>query len=131
MQFHPLFEYVCKKLDIYRAFVWIGSYGGGSPKPTFFYSNYAWVQELYLPLPTNTNWEADMSIKYIDRQGVARVTGGSELKVSQHYPALLGDAVAQLYDQHRPEIKKAVVARRLVGSVKLQTTNKNCYWSFV
>ncbi|CAK8991633.1 unnamed protein product, partial [Durusdinium trenchii] len=62
MQFHPLFEYVCKKLDIYRAFVWIGSYGGGSPKPTFFYSNYTWVQELYLPLPTNTNWEADMSI---------------------------------------------------------------------
>ncbi|CAK9028047.1 unnamed protein product [Durusdinium trenchii] len=74
--------------------------------------NYSWVQELYLPLPSNPEWESDMSIKYIDQQGIQRVTGGWELKLSQRYPSLLGDAVAQLYHQHRPEVKRLVLARR-------------------
>jgi hypothetical protein len=35
------------------------------PKPTFLYSNYRWVEKLYLPLPEKS-WDAEMSVKHLD-----------------------------------------------------------------
>lgn len=31
------------------------------PKGTFLYSNYQWITSLYLPLPSDADWPADMS----------------------------------------------------------------------
>ena len=39
------------------------------PKPTLLYSNCPWIQSLYLPLPKNIEWEAEMSIKHLGIQG--------------------------------------------------------------
>ncbi|CAL1133886.1 unnamed protein product [Cladocopium goreaui] len=111
MQFHPDFQYLCRKFEIYRVFVWLGSYGGSSPKGTFLYSNYQWITSLYLPLPSDADWPADMSKRYVDSKGVNRVCGGADLKGSQHYPALLGQAVAQLYLNNHKSMKKIIKQR--------------------
>lgn len=107
LQFHPDFQYMCKRFQIFRVFIWIGSYGGGSPKPTFLYSNYRWVECLYLPLPCK-QWDAEMSLKYTDQAGTKRVCGGTDLKSSQYYPTLLGRAVAELYKQNRADVQAQV-----------------------
>ncbi|CAJ1432776.1 unnamed protein product, partial [Effrenium voratum] len=67
------------------------------PKPTYVYSNYRMISALYLPLPSNHKWTAEMSVKYEDSCGIRRVAGGADLKKSQHYPKLFGASVAQLW----------------------------------
>ncbi|CAK9088946.1 unnamed protein product [Durusdinium trenchii] len=126
MQYHPHFQYLCKRFDIYRVFVWLGSYGGTSPKATLLYSNYKFCGELYLPLP-DADWPAEMATRYIDGQGLPRVCGGKDLKNSQHYPRLFGAAVAQLYDKHRNEVQARIKARRhLAKTIHLACTPQTC-----
>ena len=40
--------------------VWKTTSAARGPKPTFLYSNYRWIELLYLPLP-DREWDADMS----------------------------------------------------------------------
>ncbi|CAK9086958.1 unnamed protein product [Durusdinium trenchii] len=108
LQYHPDFQRLCRSFTIYKVFIWIGSYGGSCPKGTFLYTNYRWVQELYLPLPKDREWDEDVSIKCIDSQGNHRVQGGPALKATQHYPALFGHSVAQLWERNRANIKRCV-----------------------
>lgn len=42
----------------------------------------------------------------MDGAGILRVSGGRDLKGTQHYPRLFGDAVAQLFHQHRQHIRE-------------------------
>ena len=44
----------------------------------------------------------------MDGSGVNRVSGGADLKGSQHYPKLFGKAVAELYQQNREGIVQDV-----------------------
>ena len=44
----------------------------------------------------------------MDHAGLQRVSGGSDLKKSQYYPRLFGQAVGQLYAQHEREVRKSV-----------------------
>ena len=76
-----------------KVFVWVGAFGGESawpatrrsqlclqqknglrpqrgrgvpgPKPTYVYSNYRMISALYLPLPSNHKWAAEMSVKQL------------------------------------------------------------------
>ena len=36
------------------------------PKPTFIYSNYKWISELQMALPTNKEWSTDITTKCLD-----------------------------------------------------------------
>ena len=38
---------------------------GLGPKPSLIYSNYPFIQELYLPLPKDVEWTAEMSKKHL------------------------------------------------------------------
>ena len=42
------------------------------PKPTILYSNWAFIKELYLPLPSGVEWTAEMSKKPLGRRGGSR-----------------------------------------------------------
>ncbi|CAL1153606.1 unnamed protein product [Cladocopium goreaui] len=116
LEWHPYFQLLCRRFKIYRVFVWLGSFGGGSPKPTLLYSNYQWIQSLYLPLPSNVEWTSEMSRKYIDGSGILRVCGGSDLKNSQYYPKLFGHAVAQAFQAHAKEVQDSVKTQLMLGS---------------
>ena len=39
--------------------------GTEGPKPTILYSNYPFILNLYLPLPKNVEWDAEMSVKHL------------------------------------------------------------------
>ena len=76
LELHPAFQQLSKRFQVFKVFVWLGAYGGHSPKPTILYSNKkALIQSLYLPLPSKATWDADMVTKYVDNSGVARVQG--------------------------------------------------------
>ncbi|CAK9003302.1 unnamed protein product [Durusdinium trenchii] len=108
LEAHPLFAWLCSKISVYKVFIWMGAYGGDSPKPTVLYSNYQFIYKLYCPLPKGKVFEAEMSNKYVDSSGQLRVSGGSDLKMSQHYPERFGIAVFELYMDHRKQIMKEV-----------------------
>ncbi|CAL1147042.1 unnamed protein product [Cladocopium goreaui] len=60
MEYHPCFQFLARQFRIYKAFVWMGSYGGDSPKGTWLYSNVeALIKDLYLPL-CDKKWGAKM-----------------------------------------------------------------------
>ena len=59
---------------------------------------------IYHVIPMNNPPKA-FRPRYIDGSGVQRVCGGSELKISQHYPKLFGHTVAQAWAQHAKDIK--------------------------
>ena len=50
----------------------------------------------------------NLPLRYVDGSGVNRVSGGADLKGSQHYPKLFGMAVAELYQQNRGRILQDV-----------------------
>jgi len=54
-------------------------------------------------------------LRYVDSKGVSRVCGGADLKGSQHYPALLGQAVAQLYLNNHKSMKKIIKQREYLS----------------
>lgn len=83
-----------------------GSIRGESPKGTWLYSNVESIlKNLYLPLPFK-KW-AHMVNRYVDAQGIKRISGGKDLKKSQHYPILFGRTVAEKYLELELEIKRS------------------------
>ena len=84
------------------------------PKPTVLYSNYDFIRHLFLPLPAGVDWDSDMARRTVrvaghrfmlpavqfgrtqNELGQITVSGGADLKTSQHYPVLFGQSVAEL-----------------------------------
>ena len=56
------------------------------------------------------------TLRYIDGKGLQRICGGADLKGSQHYPRLFGQAVAQLYQREADGIQQVVKEQRKLGS---------------
>ena len=44
-----LFEHLL--CEVYKTHLWMGSYGGDTPKPTFIYHSHAWMSALSIELP--------------------------------------------------------------------------------
>ena len=74
--------------QVYRKFLWIGSWGDVSPKPSYLYSNKKWIEDLGGELPTHRKWRGAGAVvrRYIDSAGKRRVTGGPLLKNTQSNP---------------------------------------------
>ncbi|CAK9003148.1 unnamed protein product [Durusdinium trenchii] len=117
MEHHPAFQHLCKRFTVYKVFIWLGAYGGDCPKPTLIYSNFKFIEKLFLPLPADKVWEAETSIKYVDSSGQHRVSGGRDLKSTQAYPRLFGHAVAQLFLSERDAVRQAIAERKTLGLV--------------
>ena len=60
------------------------------------------------------------TFRYIDGKGLKRICGGVDLKKSQHYPALFGHSVAQLYQREASAIQEEVKKQQKLGSVGYQ-----------
>ena len=69
----------CTFCGVTRKFVWMGGYGGSSPKPTILMSNSAWIDELYSPSRPRESM-AQATNKYHAADGRLRVTGTKFLK---------------------------------------------------
>jgi len=91
------------EMNIYKKFLWMGNYGGASPKPTCLYSNAACVQELAGESLDRSKFtkQTGMTRRYRDTHGAQRVSGDKNLKESQHYPEAFGHAIAAWYAQQR------------------------------
>ena len=48
---HPLFQWLCRRFDIFKIHVWLGAYGASCQKPSWIYGNRRYLlEELDLPL---------------------------------------------------------------------------------
>ena len=121
MQYHPDFQWLLHSTTVFRVFLWMGAYGGASPKATWLYSNRRDLIDLYKAVPDDVEWHAQMvvrrgfepvqinpihplhlteSSRTVTRDGHVQVCGADDLKLSQHYPAAFGEAVYSLYNKH-------------------------------
>jgi hypothetical protein len=104
---HPRMQEVCRHFVIYKAFVWLGAYGGGSPKPTYLWSGHKFVEQLAgRTITRDTMWRdaPQMSVYSSDSNGRKRVSGGPKLKSSQAYPLAFGRAVARTFVDHSAKL---------------------------
>ena len=90
-------------IPMYRVHVWLGAFGGTSPKPTVLYSGHPFHSALsHKKLEPGQTFEhhGQMVSVYRDGAGKTRVTGGAKLRESQHYPDAFGTALQELYTAH-------------------------------
>ena len=60
LEFHPDFQWLMTVTRIYKCFLWMGAYGGSTPKGTWLFSNKKELVELYKPIPPGTEWEVQL-----------------------------------------------------------------------
>lgn len=69
-------------------------YGAATRKPTILWSNQEGADDLKLPCDPSQESTVQTSTRYVDSNGVTRVTGTKDLKGTQSYPVKFGDGVA-------------------------------------
>jgi hypothetical protein len=72
--------------QVFKKFLWLGRFGGGSPKPTNLYSNAKWLSELDGSKPVASGEKSVTTTRYTDREGRRRCTGTKFLKGTQPVP---------------------------------------------
>ena len=77
---------LCARDQVFKKFLWLGRYGGGSPKPTHLYSNAKWLSELDGSKPAAGGEKSVTTTRYVDREGRRRCTGTKFLKGTQPGP---------------------------------------------
>eukprot|EP00969_Alexandrium_andersonii_P143225 6331557-Alexandrium_andersonii.AAC.1 len=63
-----------------------------------------YIAKLYKPLPAKS-WASDIVTTDRRKDGTVKVTGSVGLKGTQTYPEAFGAAIANLYDQHKDDIR--------------------------
>ena len=99
---HPRLQALVKIFTTYQAKFAMGAYKGKSLKPTIVYSNKVWIEkfgECQVSSEATFPEGADVTKKYLDRDGNPRVTGGKGLKNTQTYPRKFGRKVRQIFRQ--------------------------------
>lgn len=108
---HPRFQEFLNSGEVYRITLDMFQFGADTAKPTVLYASHAWIEEIlqYMfdrPKAGKTlasrKWDANRE-KWV-------VTGGAEIKASQHYPIRFGRCLARVYNARRPEIRIAALA---------------------
>ena len=74
----------------------MAAFGGETLKPHSFYSSHSLVAELARSHPGGvaTDSSRQVAVKYIDKHGQRRCSGGKDLKATQEYEAYFGTCVA-------------------------------------
>ena len=100
---------------IYRESISLGRFGAQTRKPIHLFSNLPYISELPA-LYSHTSAEVPQStgvvFRFLGDDGTVKVTGAALLKNTQAYPPNFGMALAQVYEEHRREIKKAAELQR-------------------
>lgn len=94
---HPRMQELVRARKIYRAFMWMGSYGALTPKGTHLWCPSPCVGRLSLPLPQDVDWSAELVTKKTRADGSVQITGSHALKASQAYPKQFGLATVDLW----------------------------------
>lgn len=92
---HPRMQQFLSKIRVWRAHMYMGSYGAASPKPTFLWRPSPLVSRFSLPLPQR-EWES-MVTKTQLPDGRTQVSGNQLLKGSQTYPKEFGYATLRVW----------------------------------
>ena len=107
MAWHPSLVWVRQQLRPLHCTWWsvqtyMGLFGGCTLKPHVLYSNETWIQHVARAHP-GSSFQPKKSLcrKYTDSSGVARVSGGDDLKDSQTYTKQFGRAIAAAFKKHR------------------------------
>lgn len=79
---HPRVRLAMRGLRVFKHFLWMGHFGGKSPKPTHLLSNKGWVCGLSGERPTS-HGPSVTTTRYIDKAGKRRCTGTKDLKPTQ------------------------------------------------
>lgn len=94
---HPRMQQLIRGLTVWRAHMYMGSYGAASPKPTHLWSPSPIVSMFSLPLP-KCEWE-----QVVDRtvlsNGKVSVSGNKNLKAPQTYPREFGFATIRVWQK--------------------------------
>ena len=103
LEYHPRFQALLGAIKVYSVVVHLGAYKAKSMKTVRLYSNMPWVRHLRRAVPAGTIFEdaGQVTVKYTDKRGAQRVKGGPKLKASQSYPVDFGNAVADIFCEHR------------------------------
>ena len=86
----------------------MGAYGGSSPKATTLMGTVPWLHRLHKKMEHGERMSLrqdstkQVTVKYTDSKGEARVSGGKDLKATQAYPVGFG-AMLGLYTREREE----------------------------
>lgn len=95
---HPRMQQLLKHVHVFRAHMYMGSYGAMSPKPTFLWAPTPHVNRFSLPLP-DREWQ-EVVTKSVKEDGTVQVTGNNQLKASQTYPREFGYATVRVWKVH-------------------------------
>jgi len=97
-EFHPRRRMLEDVLGphLHRLHLWMGSYGSGSPKATYLYSNHHELAALWRPLGRQAPKTVQTVIESVSATGKRWVTGSADLKGTQSYPPDFGRAVANV-----------------------------------
>ena len=114
-RYHPRFQALLAWAKIYRESISLGRFGAQTRKPIHLFSNLPYISELPA-LYSHTSAEVPQStgvvFRFLGDDGTVKVTGAALLKNTQAYPPNFGMALAQVYEEHRRDIKKAAELQR-------------------
>jgi hypothetical protein len=101
-RFHPRFQEVLSKTTVYVTKVWLGCFGGDSPKCVHLFSNAEWASALENTLDRSLqhSWKT-LVTTVMDASGKNHYSGNANLKPSQAYPVDFGKRVAELFKAYR------------------------------
>lgn len=86
MMRHPRMAALFQDIKIYQVHVYMGAYGAETPKPSFLWSSSPWVACLAmrkLDRKSCTGHTLQVTKRYVDATGRARIAGGADLKGTQ------------------------------------------------
>ena len=98
-EFHPRWQQFVGIVKVWRHAIAMRDFGAHSDKPTWLYSNKAFLLELGRhALPEWKRYQGpkvDLATTYIDANGKKKCFGNANLKASQSYPRGFGNAIAR------------------------------------
>ena len=107
---HPRFQEFLRSHCTYRLSLDMYQYGADTAKPTVLYCSHSWFQDILHYAFDRPKAEKTLaSRKCCPNKEKWIVTGGDEIKVSQHYPIGFGRSVARVYHAHRAELRAAAL----------------------
>lgn len=112
LQYHARIQAILGVYTIYRHGFRMWDFGGASAKPTWLYSNRAWVSGIdkYKVQRMEADKKLDLVTKGVNEIGKKTYTGTKWLKTSQAYPRPFGEAMYNLYMEHSAELHREAEA---------------------
>ena len=115
---HPRWVWFLRRRKVFRVFLHMADFGGGSAKPTWIYSNRPDIDGLLKYRTHAGAWDLreELVTKCYAEDGTPKITGAKGLKESQHYPRGFGEACASFYDEIELLLREPATASCKMGA---------------